>query len=234
MKNRLLNYNQNQIFETLNDKEDHKHLSIIDYQPISKKDIPRLVILLAVVAMMLFVGCTRPMKVMPQGTSYAPKSDKALMIFLRPSYDDRYRHESPGIYIRQGDQLELVALSSAWSKIAYYARPGRNIYMVDGETADFLQADVVANKTYYVQVSPRMGIASGRYSLRAVKKDNAELASWLNRCNYYEKTPKAAEYEKSWAEHAKGKWDTYFREWDNYPAATKDEYKQILRAEDGR
>ena len=52
---------------------------------------------------------------------------------------------------------EFIGIVSNDTKISYMTSPGEHMFMVVGESADFLKASVVEGKTYYTVVSPRMG-----------------------------------------------------------------------------
>src|SRR5437899_8903073 len=55
--------------------------------------------------------------------------------------------------------------------VAYQLEPGRHLFMVvGGEDADFMTADVLPNRTYYVLVSARPGRFRVRFSFKAADK----------------------------------------------------------------
>ena len=50
--------------------------------------------------------------------------------------------------------------------------PGEHMFMVVGESADFLKANVSEGKTYYTVVTPRMGFWKARFSMHPVRNDD--------------------------------------------------------------
>ncbi|PZN84509.1 MAG: hypothetical protein DM484_02725 [Candidatus Methylumidiphilus alinenensis] len=54
--------------------------------------------------------------------------------------------------------------------------------MVVGENADFMEAELFANRTYYVNVAPRMGCWKARFSLNPLsgKVSQEEIDNWYS------------------------------------------------------
>lgn len=111
----------------------------------------------------------------PVATDPKPEPGKALVIFMRPSQF--------GFLIQSTvyDDTEYVATVSAGSRVGYQAKPGEHMFMVVGESADFMRAELMEGKTYYALVTPRMGAWKARFSLRPVNGDitQAELDAWM-------------------------------------------------------
>jgi hypothetical protein len=100
---------------------------------------------------------------------------RALVVFLRPSG----AAGAVQAVIYDGDRF--LGASSVHTAIAYQAEPGEHLFMVVSEAADFLGATLVAGKTYYVRVEPRIGAWRARFSLLPVdaRRHHDALTHWL-------------------------------------------------------
>ncbi len=148
---------------------------------------------------MLFFGCagsSRYMKdVADSEASYIPGADQSVILFLRPTTFG-YAVQSP-IFDVTTDENKLIGIVSAKKKVAYITKPGKHLFMVTGEAADFMQADLEPGKTYYVLISPIVGWKV-YFLLCAIHKNvnQEKLEKWKNTCKYTEVT----EVTHQWAE----------------------------------
>lgn len=93
-----------------------------------------------------------------------PEANKALVVFMgsRKAYT---------AHAAVFEDDKFVAMVPHSSKFAYMTNPGKHLYMVVSEAADFLDAELLAGKTYYVIVAPRMGGWRARFSLLPVHRE---------------------------------------------------------------
>lgn len=95
-----------------------------------------------------------------------PPSDKAQVVFLRPSgmgwLDDASIHDITE------HNIEFIGLVTAKTRIAHNMEPGTHRFMVVGENADFMEAELEGGKIYYVVVTIRPGYWAPRFSLLPV------------------------------------------------------------------
>ena len=73
----------------------------------------------------------------------------------------------------------FIGTVGAASKVAYSLSPGLHTFMVVGETAEFMQANVAGGKTYYALVIPKAG--AKRFAVEPVRQNEIggkEFASW--------------------------------------------------------
>ncbi len=117
-------------------------------------------------------GCvTAPASVKPadnQVLGPVPAS-KARIVFLRPSYVGSVI--SASVHDVSSAETKFIGISTRWAKLAYDVDPGERTFMVVSETADFMQGNLTAGKTYYALVTPRMGAWVARFSLWPVRAD---------------------------------------------------------------
>lgn len=191
---------------------------------------------LFVVAAGLLGGCAGPVKNMSvaaieKSAILKPEPGKALVVFMRPSVLGSAVQSS--VFEIQDNQPALVGIVAAKAKVAYQAAPGSHLFMVIGENADYMQADLLADRTYYVQVSPRMGMWKARFGLEPVKPatlDTAAFKSELADCAWVEKTAQSDSWARENMSSVLAKHSEYFKEWQAKPA----DQKPALAPADGR
>ena len=119
---------------------------------------------------LLLAGCAGTvtnMREVPAGEpAMAPEPGKSLVVFMRPS-GFGFAIQSSVFEVRDNDPL-LIGIVAAKAKVGYNVEPGKRLFMAVGESADFMTAELEPNKTYYVQVTPRMGLWKARFSLAPV------------------------------------------------------------------
>ena len=183
---------------------------------------------LALVLMALFSACstmTPHMTVVEGNTQLNPEEGKALLVFVRPS------NYGGAVQATIYDDTTYIGTVSANTKVAYQASPGEHMFMVVGESADFMQADLEEGKTYYAQVAARMGVWKARFSFIPVNGQisEAELNKWL--MNTKLTTPN--EQGQAWAKQNEAdiikKHDEFLPQWKS-----KESKKQILLKTSGK
>jgi hypothetical protein len=105
-------------------------------------------------------GCAiRHMDVVPAASRVLqPPPGTSLVFIVRPEvwggsdvaflYDDEY----------------YVGTLKKGEHIAYVTKPGRHLFVVTSEAADFLEADLLPDKTYYTRLRRRWGIGHERFT----------------------------------------------------------------------
>jgi hypothetical protein len=177
-------------------------------------------------------GTVRHMREIPTGSTIgAPEAGKAMVVFMRPSGFGFGIQSS--VFEIQDNKLSLAGIVAAKAKVAYQVDPGQRLFMVVGESADFMSADVLPNKTYYALVTPRMGIWKARFSLKPIHNNELntnEFNSWLDDCKWVEKTPDSDSWVLSNMSSLQSKRSEYYPEWLKKPETERPNLFQ----EDGR
>lgn len=194
---------------------------------------------IALLALVLLSGCVSTSDYMTSATGPAPtaNSDKALVVFMRPSNLGGMIQSS--VYRTEGSGNEFIGIVSANTKTAYLAEPGEHLFMVVAENADFVNATVEAGKTYYVLVSPRMGVWKARFSLLPIHNDpaakynlaSADFAEWQRDTRWVEKSASADAWYTSHEADIAEKQADYMQKWNEASAEQKAEL--TLHAKDG-
>ena len=166
-----------------------------------------------------------------------PEEGKALVIFLRSTFVGSTI--SASVYDAPDNETKFIGIIQNKQRVAYQAEPGQHRFMVIAENADFVDATLEAGKTYYVLVSPRMGVWKARFSLLPIHADpaiehnvhRADFKKWMASTQLVEVTDKnIAWYEKTKANIEEKKAD-YLKKWNAMLPADKAEL--TIKVEDG-
>ncbi len=158
----------------------------------------------------------------------APPADQATLVFLRPSNFGFAIQSVVYDVTNDSAQPALVGIVSASKKIGLTTAPGQRRFMVVSEAADFMDAELVAGKTYYALVTPRMGLWRARFSLRPMNANDPELAGYLGTTNWVENTAASGAWSRENMTSVQAKKAEYLVEWLAKPD------KPVLKAGDGR
>ena len=102
-------------------------------------------------------------KALPQG------GGTATVVFMRSSMMGGFDKSS--VYDVTGGKTRFLGIMKNKNKIEYKVKPGRRTFMVVSEAADFMEANLVAGKTYYSMVVARSGAWKSRFSLIPIRND---------------------------------------------------------------
>ena len=172
---------------------------------------------LVVMIAVLTAGCAARSDLMkPTGQSPAslrPEPDKALVVFLRPEYLG-YAIQA---VVYDGDSY--IGVVSRFAAVPFDAAPGHHRFMVVSEAADFLDADLVAGRTYFVEVVPRMGVWRARFSLAPWdgNRDRGKIASALAEAKVVRTNEKGREWDAENRNSVLAKKAEYEPEWLQKP-----------------
>ncbi|WP_159016675.1 hypothetical protein [Cognatiluteimonas profundi] len=186
----------------------------------------RLLMGIALLLMLPLAGCVTTSGYMAPSVATAamPQAGKAMVVFMRPSNYGGAIQAS--VYDATRPAQEFIGIVSGNTKIAYQADPGKHLFMVVGENADFLNATLDAGKTYYVLVSPRMGMWKARFSLLPIHNDpaakystrSADFAKWQAGTRWVQKTPAADAWYLDNAANVTSKRADYMQRWNTASA----------------
>jgi hypothetical protein len=82
----------------------------------------------------------------------APHPGSSVVLFFRPG------RMAGTVSSSVFDDLDLVAVLMDYTYAAYQTTPGKHRFMVVGEAADFMDANLAENKVYVAKVTPRIGV----------------------------------------------------------------------------
>ena len=131
---------------------------------------------------LLLAGCaSNPMAPVADQTLPPAAADSAQVVFMRDAYTGKAIVSS--LYDVTDGKTRFIGVMANGTKIAYPTTPGKHTFMVVSEAADCMEADLVAGKTYYALVTPRMGLWKARFSLWPISND-PEAAHSLKSKNF--------------------------------------------------
>ena len=88
--------------------------------------------------------------------------------------------------------------------------------MVLSESADFMSANLAADKTYYAYVTPRMGVWKARFSLAPVTPQMRETSTFKDcqsGCEWVELSEASETWAQETAGDAQSKYHEYHAKW---------------------
>ena len=180
-----------------------------------KKIIYLVAIVVAILGLSGCAGKISNMKPVAEGTVIkAPKVGKAQIVFMRPQTMGFAIQSS--VFEIKDDKPSMVGIVAAKTKVAYELEPGEHLFMVVGESGDFMSANLEAGKTYYALVAPRMGWWKARFSLRPVNKDklnSQEFTKWFDACQLVEISNETTKWADDNAPDLHNKYKKYYKAW---------------------
>ncbi|MDN4501758.1 hypothetical protein QX776_05065 [Alteromonadaceae bacterium BrNp21-10] len=153
---------------------------------------------------------------------------KSQLIFMRSAFTGQAIQAS--VFDVTSGVPEFIGIVSNDTKVAYETTPGEHMFMVVGESADFLKTDTLGGKTYYSIVSPRIGFWKARFSMHPVRHQGQDGKFFYESKDFQEidkdtdlvVTAKAAQnWARENAQSIKAKLAEYLPEWN-----AKDESKR--------
>jgi len=193
-----------------------------------------LLIVATVLVGILIAGCATSSKmevVPPERVISAPEEGMSPVVFMRPS--DFGGGVQSSVFEIKDEKPSLIGIVSANTKVSHQVKPGGYLFMVIGESADFMSAELEADKTYYALVTPRMGVWKARFSLKpihAAELDTEEFNDWFEQCGWMENTPASEGWARENANSIYSKYTEYYADWMEKDAADRPK----LLAEDGK
>ena len=167
---------------------------------------------------LIIIGCSGTIKNMreipDENLVIIPEQGKSVVIFMRPE-SLGYQIQS-SVFEIKGKLPALVGIIAAETKLAYRLDPGPHLFMVVGESADFMTADLAPNKIYYALVEPRMGVWKARFSFDPVHEEKvttSDLTDWLEDCRWVEKTAESLDWAQENMPSIQAKLDKYYPVW---------------------
>lgn len=167
---------------------------------------------------LLVTGCAGSIKnmqvVSPDKIVTAPERGKSMVVFMRPS-GMAFGIQS-SVFDVTNKKPELVGIIAAKKKVSYQVDPGERLFMVVGESADFMSAKLDPNKIYYASVAPRMGLWKARFSLIPIHADELNSSQFLKNlegCEWVEKTEESDNWANGNMPDIVNKKLKYYRKW---------------------
>ena len=173
---------------------------------------------LFLILVLFLTGCAGTVKnmreVSPENIVNAPDQGKSLIVFMRPSTLGFAIQSS--VFEVTENNIQLAGIVAAKKKVAYQIEPGKHFFMVVGESADFMYAELEENKTYYALVTPRMGLWKARFSLKPIHHDelnSSQFTDWVESCDWVEISSESENWANSNMSSIQSKQTEYYQDW---------------------
>jgi len=181
------------------------------------------------------IGCSgrvKHMDIVPREKtviSTPPKKGKAKIIFIRPTSMGHFFQSS--VFEIKNKKPSIVGIVPAKKKISYEVEPGKHLFMVVSESADFMKAELLADKTYVVFITPRTGWFKSRFSLEPIYRNTRKsknIAYDLEKYQLLEVSEDTLKWVKKNSPDIQRKYINYYRKW----ARKDNDAKPFLKAVD--
>ncbi len=183
-------------------------------------------------------GCASSEMRVAENQTLGPVSPvKSRVVFMRSSFFGSGIHAS--IFDVTSGGPELIGIISNGTKIAHETYPGKKIYMVVSEAANFMRAYLEAGKTYYGRVTQGNGVWEERLFLHPIKNDpdsafntlSDEFQKWQRKTKLVETTELSRQWARDNILDIREKYFEYYAKWEN---KTRKEKEQLtLQPYDG-
>jgi hypothetical protein len=166
-----------------------------------------------------------------------PTADKAQLIFMRSSSFGGAVQST--VFNITSTDPEFIGILSYGKKLSYAVDPGKHVFMVIGESADFMEANLAGGKTYYAMVTPRMGAWKTRFSMKPVRNgvdgefqyESDRFQGWLKKTSFVENTPESIAWFNANLDSIVSKQTEYWEVWQEKSA--EDLAERTLNPDDG-
>lgn len=170
--------------------------------------------------LLLLSGCQSTlMEPVAEQAQTNAQAGNAQVIFMRSAFVGQAIQAS--VYDVTSGTPEFIGIVSNDTKVSHMVSPGEHMFMVVGESADFLKANVAEGKTYYSVVTPRMGFWKARFSMHPVRNDETakfkygskDFNEMLADSKFVKSGPKAEQWALKNANSISSKMNKYLPEW---------------------
>jgi hypothetical protein len=155
-------------------------------------------------------------EIAPDAVRLGPVADQATIIFLRPARAGT----TTSLFELRGSEQHFIGLLVSDTRLVYRTEPGRTRFMVIGLSADFLDADLAAGKTYQVAVLLGQGPSEQFFVLRPVRPGvtpTSAVQYCLASCTWLENTERSEGWARREASSIQRKKARYLPAWESRP-----------------
>lgn len=160
----------------------------------------------------------------------APGPNESVVVFMRPT--EAFACCQASVFdVRDAAADTLVGIIAPYTKVAYKAEPGKHFFMVVGEDASFLRAELLPGKTYYVRLYAFEGQQKTRFELKPVRRSEMDSGGFraLDAGDLLENTSDSYAWAESHRDELQQRKSERLRIWLD----TRDDAAAALHPEDG-
>ena len=194
--------------------------------------------LLLIALALAFAGCaSNPMTVSESQTVSKVNPDDSQVVFMRSSFVGSAI--SASLYEIDNNEPKFIGVLGNGTKVAHTTTPGKHVFMVVSEAADFMEAELLPGKTYYSIVTPRLGLWKARFSMWPIRSDGSgeyntgtdQFNEWIAETKLVENSDASRAWFESNAPSVRKKQAEYWPVWQQ--KSTEDIAVRTLRPNDG-
>ncbi len=166
-----------------------------------------------------------------------PTADRAQLIFMRSSALGGAVQST--VFDVTSTDPEFIGILSTGKKLSYSVDSGEHVFMVIGESADFMEANLAGGKTYYAMVTVRMGVWKARFSMHPVRNgaegkfqyESDRFQGWLKKTSFVENTTESIAWFNANLDSIVSKQTQYWEVW--HQKSAEDLAERTLNPDDG-
>jgi len=170
-------------------------------------------------------------------TTEGNASSKSSVVFMRSSFVGSMIKTS--IYEVTNGETIFIGILKNKNKVIYETTEGKHTFMVVSEAADFMEADILAGKTYYSIVTPRAGAWKARFSMHPIRNngttkfntDSKDFKKWKKKTKLASMTEKSKSWYEEHKDSVESKRAKYWPKWTQKTA--EDLAARTLNPDDG-
>ncbi len=197
---------------------------------------------LIVACSMILISCLAqvPYKSISEQSTESVPAGKSQIVFVRFS-SKMSGSKVPAVLFELSDEKEiLISPIPNESKVTYNVEPGKHLFMVHStEAADFLEADILPNRIYYVMVRPFPGAIFWRFSFAPFRKSgdsefiigSDNFMKWVAQSINVEKSEETLDWHNKKHVDVSNKRKKYLPKWKS--KSLKQRNSQTLSSDDG-
>lgn len=187
---------------------------------------------------LLLSGCgSNPMKVADDQHLALMNNNESQIVFMRSTFVGSAI--SASLYDVTSGEPEFIGIINNGTKVAYATKPGKRVFMVVSEAADYLEANLEGGKTYYSIVTPRMGAWVARFSMWPIRNGSSgdystkskDFESWLSGTKLVTNSEKSEAWFEKNEKSIQAKHEKYWPAWQE--KSQDDLARRTLNADDG-
>jgi len=152
-------------------------------------------VLVALLSMAVLSGCTgssHMARVSDAEVAAASQPDKATIVFYRVGSKADTNHAL--LFDDSGDPPHSLGIINGGMKVAYVVDPGKHRFMVTGANANFMDAEVMPGKTYYVEIALAFGLWREGFALQPQRGSDPDVATKLSALMWVENSPRSQDW----------------------------------------
>ena len=176
------------------------------------------------VAFFVYTSCPNPMIVEPLQELPTPSREESQVVFMHPEIPSGL--SSASLYEVIQGEINFIGILFNDTKLSYTTTPGKHVFMVVSEVAEFMEANLDPGKSYFSIVFPWEGTLIHRFTITPVKANPPAqyhlgmrfFQRWVRVTKLVTNSEKSIAWYEDNKDRAKRAYDHYWPVWQNKTA----------------